>query len=63
MDLLDFESLQFEINNSDSSLYVCGSHQNLDVKKYLDDVLSLPVFDSVVIPDRDLIKCHENKGY
>lgn len=63
VELLDFESLQFEINNSDGSLYVCGSHQNLDVKKYLDDVLSLPVFDGVVIPDRDLIKCHENKGY
>ncbi|MFQ2636107.1 hypothetical protein ACK3ZK_14595 [Aeromonas caviae] len=63
VELLDFEALQFEINHKTDTLYICGSHQNPDVKKYLDDVISLPYFAGVVIPDRDLIKSHENKGY
>ncbi|EGR1023373.1 hypothetical protein EFU34_13200 [Vibrio cholerae] len=63
VELMDFESLQFEINKDNESLYICGSHQNPDVKRYLDDILSLPTFSNVIIPNRDLIRCHENKGY
>ena len=39
--LITFEELQFE-DNEENCYYLCGSHQNIDVKAYLDDVLASP---------------------
>lgn len=48
----------------EKTYYVCGSHQNPNVKAFLDDILDLK-FDKRhnLIPSRQLIKAHENKGY
>ena len=60
--LITFEELQFE-DNEENCYYLCGSHQNIDVKAYLDDVLDLPNLSGKIIPSRRLIKAHENKGF
>ena len=59
---LSFEELQNEmpLNNT---FYLCGSHQNVDIKSYLDDVLDIEHFENKIIPNRRLIRAHENKGY
>jgi hypothetical protein len=60
--LISFEELQNEIPSNDT-FYLCGSHQNMDVKSYLDDVLDLECFENKIIPNRRLVKAHENKGF
>jgi len=46
------------------SIYVFGSHQNPDIKKYIDDFVSVQSIVSNIetIPRPELILCHENKG-
>lgn len=59
---LSFEELQNE-NPLNNTFYLCGSHQNVDIKSYLDDVLDIEHFENKIIPNRRLIRAHENKGY
>lgn len=61
---IDIQDLQFnEIETG--SVYLFGSHQNKDIKKYIEDCV-LTIFDSVddalLIPSSINILAHDNKG-
>ncbi|WP_417685378.1 hypothetical protein [Pseudidiomarina gelatinasegens] len=64
VDVLEYSELanfDYQINNE--SLYICGSHQNKDVKSYINDIL-LARFSqrSNIIPSLAQVFAHENKG-
>ena len=61
---VDIQDLQLkEIDNQ--SYYIVGSHQNPDIKKYIDDTLSVLFIDDSekkLIPNKYNILAHDNKG-
>lgn len=63
VEFLEFEELQNVVDNEPETYYLCGSSQHFEIKRYLDDVIDRDVFANNLIPDRRLIKCHDNKGY
>lgn len=64
--LLDIERLanQHEWGNLDNSVFLVGSHQNPEIKKYLDDIIATASICRKVnfIPRPELLLAHENKG-
>jgi len=64
VNIIDIQDIQnYPINND--VFYIVGSHQNPEVKKYIDDVLAI-LFqgekEKNLIPGRLNILAHENKG-
>ena len=63
-ELLEYSQLaSFSYNVDNSAIYWCGSHQNRDVKAYINDVLTARFSDrDNLIPSLKTILAHENKG-
>lgn len=63
VELLSFEELS-KHKVVDDATYICGSHQNKQVKEYLDDILDIKFHNrDNLFPSKTLIKAHDNKGY
>lgn len=62
VEMLSYQELALaEVKND--CIYLSGSHQNTDVKSYIDDILSVAFArKDNLVPSLELIKCHENKG-
>ena len=64
VDFIDIQYLQYTAVEKDT-LYITGSHQNRDIKKYIDDCVSV-IFSSdnseLLIPSPKNLLAHDNKG-
>ncbi|WP_146145669.1 hypothetical protein [Photobacterium damselae] len=61
---VDYKSYEQLANNKldEDAYYLIGSHQNKDVKKYIDDICNIKLRNKKTIPSVDMILAHENKG-
>ena len=61
---VDIQDLQSEEIDT-QAYYIVGSHQNPDIKKYIDDTLNIVFYgknEKLLIPNKYNILAHENKG-
>lgn len=64
VDFLEYNKLaEFDYQVDESAIYWTGSHQNISVKHYINDVLTARfIARSNLVPALDTVLAHENKG-
>lgn len=64
VEYLEYQTLaHYDYQIEDEAIYWCGSHQNISIKQYINDVLTARFCHrNNLIPSLDTVLAHENKG-
>ncbi|WP_162922483.1 hypothetical protein [Aliivibrio sp. EL58] len=61
---LEYQDLaNYNYQVDENAVYWCGSHQNISIKQYINDVLTARFYNrNNLVPSLDTVLAHENKG-